>query len=243
MSKQYKIEDYIGKEFKRGIYVLGKDEEYIKLHPTSNMWKFRCFCGNEFFCQPGKIACDCKRSCGCLLDNGVYKHFTHRLSKNRFYNIWRAMNRRCYNSESKSYPRYGGRGIYICDEWHDSPTEFIKWAESTHPCKEGYSLDRIDNNGPYAPWNCRWATVKQQCQNRRTNTLVMIDGESKSIAEWCDIYENKYSTVIARIQNGWNPEEAIKTEVGKVGTNQFSNLHGNLVEKALTTPIKHPKSS
>lgn len=223
MAKQYKVEDYIGKEFKHGIYVLGRDEEYTKKHPKSNRWLFKCFCGNTFSDSPGKIACDCHRSCGCLLDeNGVYKGFTHRLSRNRFYSMWQSMIGRCYRKNNHSYPRYGGRGIYVCDEWRDSPVEFIKWAEETHPNKEGYSLDRIDNDGPYAPWNCHWATMKQQCQNRRTNTMIEINGESKSIAEWCDIYNISYYSVLARIVNGgWEPLKALTTPIGKIGSNQF----------------------
>lgn len=225
MSKNYKIEEYIGKEFKYGLYVVGKDSEYMKEHPTANRWIFRCFCGKEFSSSPGKIACGRKRSCGCLLDeNGVYKGFTHHLSRNRFYHVWQAMFGRCYRKNSRSYPRYGARGIYICDEWKNSPEEFARWAEETCPKEDGYSLDRIDNNGPYAPWNCRWATMKEQSRNRRSNTIITIDGVSHSLAEWCDIYGTRYGTVLARIQNGWDPEEAIKTKIGAIGTNQFSNI-------------------
>lgn len=79
------------------------------------------------------------------------------------------MIRRCYYPKTTNYHNYGGRGIAVCDEWHNDRQAFIDWAKS-NGFKPELKLDRIDNDGSYSPDNCRWTTQKQQCRNKRTNT-------------------------------------------------------------------------
>jgi hypothetical protein len=106
------------------------------------------------------------------------------------------------------YHRYGGRGITVCDEWQTFEP-FCKWAMSN-----GYddclTLDRINVNGNYEPSNCRWATPKEQANNRRTNHLLTHDGETHTIKEWAEILGINHRTLVGRInQLGWSVEKAL----------------------------------
>jgi hypothetical protein len=117
---------------------------------------------------------------------------------------------RCYNPLNKSYANYGGRGITMCEEWLTNRESFIKWAIETG-CKEGLALDRINNNGPYSPKNCRWVTPQENNQNRRSTKFYTFNGLTLNLQQWCDKYNISRSMVTARINRGWSFEKAITT--------------------------------
>lgn len=143
--------------------------------------------------------------------------FIHGESKTRLHNTWCGMIDRCNNKKDASYPRYGGRGIKICEEWLNDYRNFAKWAR-----KNGYTdeltIERIDVNGDYCPENCKWATTKEQARNRRTTKWVEWQGRKMSLAEAAEMANLPYKQVHFRIKKGWS------------------------LEKALTTPLKHGKS-
>ena len=124
------------------------------------------YCGKEFETQISNVKRGHTKSCGCL--NGD----AHGLTSHRFYKTWKHMVDRCNNPKIKAYKDYGGRGISVCEEWLDI-RNFVDWAEKTYPNREGYTLDRIDNDKGYSPENCRWVDKSTQVINqriRRTNT-------------------------------------------------------------------------
>ena len=105
-------------------------------------------------------------SCGCFHREEMVQRITkHGKCEHRLYYTWSLMQSRCNNPYATGYDRYGGRDIYVCPQWEVSFANFLCDMESTW--QEGKSLDRIDNHGPYAPWNCRWATPKEQLKNTR----------------------------------------------------------------------------
>lgn len=117
-----------------------------------------------------------------------------------WYNSYRCMMSRCYREKDASYKYYGGRGISVCDEWHNI-SNFEKWVEK-NPFKTGMTLDRINPNGNYSPDNCKWATMFEQDKNRRNSILIERNGEIHNISEWAVITGINRSTLNNRYWRG-----------------------------------------
>jgi len=125
------------------------------------------------------------------------------------YNVWRAMRQRCLNKTSTNYPNYGGRGISICQRWD----EFENFLADMGDRPSGHSLERIDNNGPYAPDNCRWATKRDQQRNRRDVRPLTFQGRTMLMTDWAQAVGIKFNTIQARLDvYGWSVERALSTK-------------------------------
>ena len=117
-----------------------------------------------------------------------------------WYNSYRCMMSRCYREKDVSYKYYGGRGIEVCEEWHDIQN-FEKWVEE-NPFSKGMTLDRIDTDADYTPSNCRWATKAEQANNRRNTVTIEHNGEIHTLSEWAEIIGINESTLKNRYWRG-----------------------------------------
>ena len=106
----------------------------------------------------------------------------------RLYWVWHSMRNRCENPNRDNYPLYGGRGIAVCDEWRRSSRAFVEWALASG-YEDGLQLDRVDNDGPYSPENCRWATRSENGRNKRNNRRITLLCMSKTVAEWREVLD------------------------------------------------------
>lgn len=176
------------------------------------MLECKCDCGNVFYIRPYQFARNEYSSCGCRKRRSPY-NATHKLSKEKLYHIWETMRLRCSNPKSKRYYLYGARGIRVCDEWQNDFLAFREWALSSG-YSQGLSLDRIDPDGNYEPSNCRWATIKEQQNNRRITKKATLNGVTKPVSIWCDEMGLNKKTVYERIRTGgMSPEEALLTPI------------------------------
>lgn len=166
-------------------------------------WICKCDCGVEKSIVRDVLVDGRSQSCGCRykVKNG--------LAATSLGRIWYNMMSRCYNHINKEYKNYGARGIGVCEEWKSSNgmQQFIK---DMSPRPNGKTLDRIDNNGNYSKENCRWASLKAQMSNRRSNRILEIYGKSQTLTQWSDETGISEATIRARIDElGWNTEKAI----------------------------------
>lgn len=194
----------IGKKFGR----LKVIEEIPERKNGGKVYKCLCDCGNYTDVRGSFLRNGKTKSCGCLMIDTNTKHGKY---GTRIYNIYYGIIQRCYNTNDKDhYPRYGGRGIKVCDEWLNDFMKFYNWAMD-NGYNDNSTIDRINNNGNYEPNNCRWVTTYEQNKNRSNSILVHYKNETKSITEW--IKELKltipYITINKRLlKYGYSVEEA-----------------------------------
>jgi hypothetical protein len=178
----------------------------------------KCDCGNQKEIRGSHLKGGLIVSCGCyhkkVTSTISQKVITHGKSQTRLYRVFMDMKTRCYNSKSKDYKNYGGRGITICKEWLQDYTSFEDWALKNgydESAKKGVcTIDRINVNGNYEPSNCRWVSNKEQANNKTTNHYITYNGETKTISQWSSITGISKSVILNRlVRHKWSVKRAL----------------------------------
>lgn len=179
-------------------------------------WFCKCDCGNTknnpvlgYDLCSGRV-----KSCGCLYktsNKGTNKK--HGMTDTKLYRVWSSMKHRCYYKKGSEFKNYGGRGIFVCDEWKDDFMSFYLWAIKNgykeNDDRREFTIDRIDTNAGYSPSNCRFVNMKTQQNNRRNNVIIQINGVSKTASEWSSESGIRAATLIWRFKNGWPESEML----------------------------------
>jgi len=153
------------------------------------------------------------RSCGCT-------SLTHGMTGSAEHRIWVQMRYRCSAPASADFDRYGGRGIKVDPRW-DSFEAFI--ADVGPRPSRRHTLDRIDNDGDYAPENCRWATNREQSRNKRTSSVLVFNGRRQTVTDWAEELGISRSTIYMRLASGWSTTRALSEPVNIEKASRGSN--------------------
>jgi len=186
-------------------------ERFNGTHPTRQQaqWMCLCECGECISVPSGRLLSGDTKSCGCYhVDQTVKACATHGDTHSPTYNIWAGIKSRCFLKTSPSWRKYGMRGITMCERWVNSYQNFLE--DMGERPSSGHSIDRIDNNGNYEPSNCRWATAKDQANNRRSNTWITLDGVTLTIAQWSERLGLHQVTMCRRIARGLDAKNILR---------------------------------
>lgn len=206
--------DLTGKRFGK-LTVVSRAENAIEPNGKPRvMWNCHCDCGNDTVVAGSHLRNKHTTSCGCYgREARIKSNTTHGKSNTPIYRTWRHMIERCYNKNNKRYNSYGGRGIKVYDKWINDFQSFYEYVSSLpHYGENGYSLDRIDNDGNYEPNNIRWADDYIQNNNQRTSHFITFDGKTQTISQWSRELDIPYDTLYSRISRGWSIDRALTTK-------------------------------
>lgn len=206
-----KAHDLKGKRFHSLVVV---DRCNIKSPSGKVQWVCECDCGACLNVVTQNLINGNTKTCGCgkverARQQGL-KNRKHGLTKTIEYKTWVNMKGRCLNPKYENYPNYGGRGIRVCNRWLNSFELFLK-DMGPRP-SPAHSIDRKDPDGDYEPDNCRWATIEEQCNNKRASKKYLLDGESFSVAQLSRKFNIPYSTLECRLIRDALPLEKALTK-------------------------------
>lgn len=157
-------------------------------------WKCLCDCGAATYPRADALKSGASMSCGCLNKDIITKHS---MVKTPEYKCWLSMKGRCLNPSYKQYPAYGGRGIKVCSKWLESFQSFF--SDMGFKPSPSHSLDRLNNDEDYTADNCRWSTLSEQINNRRSTIYLILDGTVKPLGYWADEFNIKPNVLWDRV--------------------------------------------
>lgn len=213
---QGKQQNLIGLKFGKLTVIENRKKENIK----GNFWICKCDCGNKTgLVSTNSLLKFRTSSCGCYKIKRIKDSNTsHGMTKTRTYISWRSMWARCTDNKRRDYEFYKNKIPY--DRWKSFENFFADMGERP----PNTSLDRIDNSKGYFKENCRWATAKQQGNNKSSNIYLNINGEKYCLKAACELFNTSYNNAKARIRNGWDIYEAASTPK----TNKYERAKGYL---------------
>lgn len=177
-------------------------------HGVNYHWICQCACGSEASIRGSALRHGEALSCGCLRkERAIKANTTHGKSKDGAYSSWQSMMHRCYDKSHDQYHRYGGNGVIVCDRWHD----FSSFFEDMGSRPYGKTIDRKNSEGNYEPNNCRWATKKEQANNRTNNKPISFNGREMNVRDWGDLLGIPWQTIYSRLRAGWPVGRALTT--------------------------------
>lgn len=199
----------LGTRFGR-LVVTGPMELRPPRHPY---YLCRCDCGTEksvylHHLLRGKIT-----SCGCRTREPNLSTTTHGQTNTPTWVSWMNMRARCQRETNQDYPKYGGRGIKVCERWQKFENFLADMGE--RPTLGRYTLDRINNDGDYEPGNCRWASAVEQNRNRRNTKMGEWAGMTMPLVEWCERAGVPHKLVVSRLKKGWPFPQALYIPKGE----------------------------
>ncbi len=211
MGRRIPASERVGQQYGRLTVkcISGKDEA------KHAIFECECSCGRIVHVRCYDLSTGKTKSCGCYRKQRASEvHTTHGGSSLSLFAVWRSMIQRCTNPNCKQYDAYGGRGIIVCEDWLKFENFYRDMGDRP---SDLHSIDRIDNNGNYCKENCRWATQKEQCNNKRSNRVFTYNGKAQSLQMWADDLGISVNTLRSRLSSGWD------------------------IPRVLTEPVNNPK--
>lgn len=201
--------NYIGKKY--------NNLTVIEYGARDSMGRMRvlcmCDCGNIKSYDMYSVKSGNTKSCGCFRSTIAKNKMTkHGMSNTRLFKTWVQMRQRCSCETSKKYKYYGGRGIFVCNEWEEF-NNFYEWSKESGYNDE-LTIERIDVNGNYCPENCTWIKSELQQRNKRSNVKIEYNGETKILKDWCNDLNLNYKLSSGRLKAGWSVERTFSNNYG-----------------------------